>query len=65
MGEPEIVMVARTASIAEWVSDCAAGRMNFDELCQRVAAKGFKTTSLYEAVRAAEYAASQETRHDR
>ena len=64
MGEPEIVMVARTPSIAEWVADCAARRMSFDELCQRVAARGFKTTSLYEAVRAAEDAASQGASYD-
>ena len=56
MDYPQIVLSARTPSIAEWVIECAAKRMSFDELCRRVGAQGFKTTSLYEAVRAAEMA---------
>jgi hypothetical protein len=52
--EPTLVLQARTPSIGEWVEACARGELGFDVLCQRVAAKGFKTTSLFEMVRAAE-----------
>lgn len=51
---PEVVMVARNATIGELVQACAEKRIGFDELCKRVAAMGYKTTSLYEMVCAAE-----------
>ena len=51
--EPEVVLRARGDDIDEWVDRCARGELAFDELRRRVAAKGFKTTSLYEMVRAA------------
>ena len=50
----EVVMKARTDTIAEMVEDCAMGRLNFGDLCTKVAAMGYKTTSLYEMVRAVE-----------
>ncbi len=46
----EVVMQARSPDIAEWVQQCADGELDFDTLCSRVAALGFKTTSLYEMV---------------
>lgn len=53
---PEVMLKARTEDIGQWVQDCADGNLKFDELCRRVAAKGFKTTSLYGMVCAAEAA---------
>jgi hypothetical protein len=50
--EPIGELVARTPEIAELVELCAAGRLSFNDLCAKVAAMGFKTTSLYEMVRA-------------
>ena len=50
----EVVMKARTDTIAEMVEDCATGRLPFGELCAKVAAMGYKTTSLYEMVCAVE-----------
>jgi hypothetical protein len=52
--QPEVVMQARTPAIGELVEACAKGELNFDELCRRVAAMGYKTTSLFEMVRACE-----------
>lgn len=52
--EPAVTMQARTPEIADLVADCAAGKLPFDSLCEKVATMGFKTTSLYEMVRAAE-----------
>jgi len=49
-----VVLVPREPSIAEWVQQCADGRMNFGELCARVSELGYKTTSLYEMVRSVE-----------
>ena len=49
-----IILEARTHKIGQLVQDCADGRLNFGDLCEQVAAMGFKTTSLYEMVRAAE-----------
>lgn len=53
-GEVEVVLIARTEEIGRLVQDCAEGKLEFDELCERVAAVGYRTTSLYEMVRAAE-----------
>jgi hypothetical protein len=50
----DVVLTARTQSIGDMVQACADGDMSFDDLCSAVAAMGFKTTSLYEMVRAAE-----------
>lgn len=53
----EVVLQARNQTIADLIEECAAGRLAFsgpDSLCAKVAAMGFKTTSLYEMVRAAE-----------
>lgn len=50
----EVTMKPRTDRIGELVQACADGKIKFDVLCQEVAAMGFKTTSLYEMVRAAE-----------
>lgn len=58
----EVVLKARTESIERLIEECAAGRLAFsgpDSLCAKVAAMGFKTTSLYEMVRAAECAAGK------
>lgn len=55
--QPEVVWVARSATIAELVQLCADRKLPFsgpDSLCSKVAAMGYKTTSLYEMVRAAE-----------
>lgn len=51
-----VTLHARTPTIGQLVQDCADKKIGFDELCRRVAAMGFKTTSLYEMVRAAETA---------
>jgi hypothetical protein len=50
----EVVLQAKTPTIAQLVQDCADGKLPFDSLCDLVAAMGYKTTSLYEMVRAAE-----------
>ncbi len=50
MAVPEVVLQARTPEIGEWVQQCADGTLPFDELCKRVAARGYKTTSLHEWV---------------
>lgn len=49
---PEVIMQARSQDIGDWVQECANGDLKFDELCRRVAAKGFSTRSLYEVVMA-------------
>jgi hypothetical protein len=52
----EVVLQAR-AGVGELVEACARGELPFsgpDSLCSKVAAMGYKTTSLYEMVRAAE-----------
>jgi hypothetical protein len=46
----QVILVARTPLIGELVEQCALGQISFDELCKRVAAMGYKTTSLYEMV---------------
>jgi hypothetical protein len=53
MAEPQIVMVARSQTIADLVHECARGDLPFsgpDSLCSKVAAMGYRTTSLYEMV---------------
>jgi hypothetical protein len=50
----EVVLVARNPEIADWVQQCADKKLDFGELCKRVAAMGFKTTSLFEMVVAAQ-----------
>lgn len=50
----DVILVARNQSIADMVQSCADGELSFDDLCSKVAAMGFKTTSLHEMVRAAE-----------
>ncbi len=52
----DVTMQARTPTIGQLVQDCADGKLQFNELCQRVAAMGFKTTSLYEMVRSIQIA---------
>jgi hypothetical protein len=54
---PEVVLKARTPAIAELVEQCARGQLPFDgpdSLYSKVHAMGYKCTSLYEMVRAAE-----------
>jgi hypothetical protein len=56
MSYPQVILQARNDEIAKGIEDCADGRLNFGDLCQMVRAMGYKTTSLYEMVRAAESA---------
>jgi len=56
---PPVVLVARNATIADLVQQCAEGKLPFsgpDSLHSKVHAMGYKTTSLYEMVIAAEAA---------
>jgi hypothetical protein len=51
----QVVLQPRNATIGELVEACAKGDLAFsgpDSLCAKVAAMGFKTTSLYEMVMA-------------
>lgn len=50
----QVVMQSRYDWIEQAIQECADGKLPFDDLCQKVAAAGFKTTSLHEMVRAAE-----------
>jgi len=52
--DPQVVLVAKNDTIGSLVRDCAEGKIKFDSLCEKVAAMGYKTTSLYEMVIAAE-----------
>lgn len=55
--EPVFVLKARTPEIEQLVQDCADGKLPFDgpdSLYSKVAAMGFKCTSLYEMVCAVE-----------
>jgi hypothetical protein len=59
MSDIQFVMQPRNATIGELVEACAKGKLAFSgpgSLCAKVAAMGYKTTSLYEMVRATEYA---------
>lgn len=49
-----IEIMPRTENIAQLVQACAEGRLSFETLCSRVAAMGYRTTSLHEMVLAAE-----------
>ncbi len=49
----EVVMIAKPG-VGELVTACAANEITFGELCEQVAAMGYKTTSLYEMVIAAQ-----------
>ena len=55
----EVVMIAKLG-VGELVTACAANKLTFDDLCERVAAMGYKTTSLYEMVIANEAASEEE-----
>ncbi len=50
----DVVLQPRTAKIGDLVEACARKEITFSCLCEQVAAMGYKTTSLYEMVRAAE-----------
>lgn len=52
LDQMEIKMEPRFPTIGDAVDRCARGTMTFRELCSFVAAMGFKTTRMYEAVRA-------------
>ncbi len=54
--QPEVLLVPRNSKIAELVRACADGKLPFsgpESLCDQVSRLGYKTTSLYEMVRAA------------
>lgn len=56
MSDIQIVMQPR-AGVGELVEACARGELPFsgpDSLCSKIHAMGFKTTGLYEMVRAHE-----------
>jgi hypothetical protein len=56
MTEVQIVLQPRNETIAELIAKNVAGELPFDgpdSLCSKVAAMGFKTTSLFEMVMAA------------
>jgi hypothetical protein len=55
----ELKLKPRNETIAQLIEDCADGKIPFsgeDSLCSKISAMGFKITSLYEMVRAAEEA---------
>ena len=52
---PTVILQARTPQIGDLVLACAEKRIGFDDLCSQVAAMGYRTTSLYEMVCAAEW----------
>ncbi len=54
MADIQFQMIPRNATIGQLVQNCADGKLPFSELCEKVAAMGYKTTSLYEMVRGAE-----------
>ena len=49
----DVVMIAKPG-VGELITLCANNKITFDDLCQQVAAMGYKTTSLYEMVVAEE-----------
>lgn len=54
---PELVLQARSSTIADLVQQCAEGNLPFsgpESLFAKVAAMGYRTTSLYEMVCAVE-----------
>ena len=54
MTDITFTLTARTPMIERLVQDCADRRITFDELCREIARMGYRTSSLYEMVRAAE-----------
>jgi hypothetical protein len=55
--EPSVItfaLKARTARIDTFVRLCAEKKITFERCCQKIAEMGYKTTSVYEMVRAAE-----------
>lgn len=50
-----VLLQARTPEIGELVEACARKEITFDYLCEQVAKRGYKTTSLHEMVTAIEY----------
>lgn len=50
----EVVLKARYSWMEEAIQQCVDGQLTFSDLCKLFADKGYKTTSLYEMVRAAE-----------
>lgn len=56
---PQVVLQARTQEISDMVLACAKKELPFSDLCREVAKRGYKTTSLYEMVIAAEYELKQ------
>lgn len=59
---PQVVLQARNATIAELIEQCARGELPFsgpDSLHSKIAAMGYRTTSLYEMVCAAELALAE------
>lgn len=57
MTDIQFQMRPRNETIGQLVQDCADGKLSFSgpgSLCEKVAAMGYKTTSLYEMVRGAE-----------
>jgi hypothetical protein len=54
MSTPSFVLKPRTYAIGELIEACARKEISFDECCARISAMGYKTTSVYEMVIAAE-----------
>jgi hypothetical protein len=52
---PNIIIQARTPQIGELVEACARKTLSFGDLCDQISAMGYRTTSLYEMVCAAEW----------
>lgn len=51
---PTLALVARSQTVQDLVEQCARGELAFsgeNSLCSKVAAMGYNTNSLYEAVR--------------
>ena len=49
--KPEFVMAPRNQGIADAIEDYANGKLSYDELERKIAAMGYKTTSLFGMVR--------------
>jgi len=54
MSTLSFVLEPRTPAIGELIEACARKEISFDECCARIAEMGYKTTSVYEMVMAAE-----------
>lgn len=52
MLSPQVAFVPRNVTIAGLIQACAEKRITFSEACERIAKMGYKTTSVYEMVRA-------------